>query len=389
MAPDMPAHTSKVEILNTFLEGHPAVKVINVQWVDLVGVVRSRIVPVPSFIHMIETRGYLGGSPADLVFPVDQEILPRLLDVVCLKGKVIPDLSSLRAAPHDSAKFGNAAVVYANIEEEDHGLDFDARDILARTVEGAEKEAGLKFLVGFELEFVLIEKDKKTFPSPNSVLSMAVANVTNRSRFWPFLNQCAVALTEAGIHVEQIIKEYSATQFEFALPPLPPLQAVDACIYAKETIRDIAYQHNMLATFYPSHGDESMASGQHIHISASPFTSKAKNFDPETFLGGLLSHIPALCAIGMPSHDSYVRTEAGHLGSGAYVGYGTNHRDMPVRLVTKDHWEVRANDGTANPYMMVSAIIAAGLDAKPLTHKDCSSKYLSPLGTRRKTSTRC
>ena len=365
---------SNVKLLDAFLEQHPSVQVVKLQNLDISATPRCRLIPIQTLIQLVRSDGVHpgSGSIADLLMPVNNEIGEFVMDFFTERAKIVPDLSTLRMAAHDSAKLGNTAIIFGNVEFR----DLDARTILAATVARAEREAGLEIIVGTELEFSFMKKDGVTVP-PDQELGLHNNALLSRSQYWPILNQITVALAEAGINVYEVHKEYAPSQFEIALPPNAPVEAVDVSLYAKEVIRDIAYQHGLIATFYPDPfaGDSNVKNGQHIHISAVPI-DHASDFDPDQFLGGLLSHIPALCAIGMPQIDSYSRAKSHVFGVGNYVAWGDNNREVPVRRVSKNHWELRCNDATSNTYAMVAAIIAAGLDKKPLAYKETTSKSL-------------
>jgi glutamine synthetase len=213
---------------------------------------------------------------------------------------------------------------------------------------------------------------------PAEAGSVGVAHTSKilRSKVWPLLNEVLQALGEAGIEVEQAVKEYGTSAYEVALSPLPPVEAVDAYAYATEVIKNIARKSGLTATFYPTpyEGETGQKSGQHIHISATS-TNKDKNWDPDTAMAGLLSHLPALTAIGLSQIDSYERVGTGKMCTGGLVGWGDNHRDMPVRRVTKNHWEIRINDATSNSYAMVAGVIGALLDPRPLKIEGATSKF--------------
>lgn len=360
--------SSQTHLLDAFLKRYPSAKVVKLQYIDLCGTVRCRLVPITSFAQLVRSDGIHPGtgSFADMLMPVNNDIWPAIMDHFTDRAQLIPDLSSLRMAAHDSGKLGNTAVVCCNVIYE----DVDPRPILAKTVSKAEKEVGLTFLIGLELEFSLLQKNE-LIPPPEQQLGLHNSSILDRSQYWPILNQITVALAEVGINIIELHKEYATSQFEIALPPLPPVEAVDTVVYVKETVKDIAWQHGLRATFYPDPftKDNPIKSGGHIHISANP-TKGNTNFDFKKFLGGLVSHVPALCAIGMAQVDSYSRAQEGLFGVGNFVGWGSNNREMPIRLITKNHWEIRFNDATSNPYAMVAAIIGAGLDAKPLEVKD-------------------
>jgi glutamine synthetase len=88
----------------------------------------------------------------------------------------------------------------------------------------------------------------------------------------------------------------------------------------------------------------------------------------EAFAAGVLAELPALVAIGSPSVPSYLRLIPSHW-AGAYACWGRENREAAVRFVTgmvgsratAANTEVKCFDQSANPYLVVGAVIAAGL----------------------------
>ena len=86
-------------------------------------------------------------------------------------------------------------------------------------------------------------------------------------------------------------------------------------------------------------------------------------------MAGILNHLPALVAITCPSFNSYRRLQPGNW-SGSYVCYGPDNREAAVRIAStfwgqeesSTNVELKACDNTANPYLALGAMIAAGLD---------------------------
>jgi glutamine synthetase len=361
---------SPESVVKKFLEAYPSVKIIIVQWIDICGVLRSRMLPVKSFLNLVTSESSLNCSPLDLALTSTEEIVPRFFDYFTDRGKIYPDLKSLKVAAHDGSGIGNIGIVYGNVEY----LNLDARLNLMKIVEKAEKEHGLKFLVGLEIEVCFLRVASLEPAGPGKP-GLGNSSYSHRSVIWPILNEAALALSEADIHIEQIIKEYGASQWEMALPPLPPLEAIDTYVYAREVIKNVAHKHGVVATFYPTPytGDKKQTTGQHIHISANPIQDSSE-WDPDCVMAGIISHIPALMAIGLSQVDSYLRVGAAVMCTGGYLGWGENHRDMPVRRITKNHWEIRTHDSTSNAYAMVAGIIAAALDPKPLQIKGAKGR---------------
>jgi glutamine synthetase len=85
------------------------------------------------------------------------------------------------------------------------------------------------------------------------------------------------------------------------------------------------------------------------------------------FLGGVIEHAPALLAVLAPTVNSYKRTAAVSTASGATwaprsATYGGNDRTHLVRVPDGNRVEIRVGDGSANPYLAMAAVLAAGLD---------------------------
>jgi len=133
-----------------------------------------------------------------------------------------------------------------------------------------------------------------------------------------------------------------------------------------------------VCTFMPKPFSNRTGSGMHMHLSLrnkdnpNLFLDKTDRrnlgLSPLAyhFLGGLLAHARALCALVAPSVNSYKRLVVGRTFSGstwapAYIAYGNNNRTAMVR-VPYGRLELRLSDSACNPYLGTAAVIAAGLD---------------------------
>ena len=88
-----------------------------------------------------------------------------------------------------------------------------------------------------------------------------------------------------------------------------------------------------------------------------------------SFIAGILTHLPALLAVTCPSVNSYLRL-APNTWSSAYTCWGPDNREAAVRVASpfkgrieaSTNIEVKAVDGSANPYLALGALVVAGLD---------------------------
>jgi glutamine synthetase len=98
---------------------------------------------------------------------------------------------------------------------------------------------------------------------------------------------------------------------------------------------------------------------------------RAMRPDPvsESFAAGILNRLPALLAIGAPSVASYLRLVPSHW-AGVYACWGLENRKAALRMITRSagssEWaanlEVKCLDLTANPYLLLAGLLAAGVD---------------------------
>ncbi|HSE09641.1 MAG TPA: glutamine synthetase, partial [Nocardioidaceae bacterium] len=184
------------------------------------------------------------------------------------------------------------------------------------------------------------------------------------------------ALAAQSVEVLQIHPEYAAGQFELSTVPVDPVQAADLVLLVRETIRAVTQRQGMAASFAPAVEAGVVGNGQHLHLSVHRDGINLMTGGPgpyglttegESFLAGVLEGMPALCGIGAPSVTSQVR-QVPSQWAGVYRCWGRENREAALRLITGSTGETRsaANveikcfDGSANPYLVVGAVLAVG-----------------------------
>lgn len=181
-------------------------------------------------------------------------------------------------------------------------------------------------------------------------------------------------------------------QYEIVLEPLPAVDAIHTLYSARQII-----QHVAELDWYPEKGDATIratfhaspipgtGNASHAHISlndryaGTPKAKSEKEMDELEmgFWAGVLEHLEAICAFGMPEAESYARVVEGHWTGGVWVAWGTQNREVPLRRIDdgSHRWEVRCLDGFANMYLAMAAVVAAGLDGvregKEMRINDC------------------
>lgn len=181
------------------------------------------------------------------------------------------------------------------------------------------------------------------------------------------------ALAHQHVRVVQIGSEYGSGQVEVNLHHELPLKAADDVLTLRETSRALARDAGLIATFMPKPYADTAGNGLHVHLSlwdqrgsedrSSGDGPHGISDELQAFIAGILAHAPAICGVGAPTVNSYKRLQPASWAP-AHVAYGPANRSALVRIpgATRPRVEFRAGDHTANPYLLLTAMIAAGID---------------------------
>lgn len=338
-----------------------------VQWIDWMGTMRSRC--IPALRHFQEeqlrfgiSRGNLGTLQNDHLTPVCNPV-----------GQIYvrPDMSSLRRM-HQGNLPGSTATLMASFEEADGSpVDLCPRSLLEKTVIALQDESAMQVLLGFEIEITFCRRTGKEvsnnhFEPLDTIYAWGTFADAQYTDSFPLILSIVHALQDIDIPIQQTHSESGAGQYEFVLPPLPPIQAIDTLIQAKQCIQQVAATHGLRATCHPQ-PFPGIGTACHANIS---FHGSENTSTLETrqmsLMAKVLAHLPALCAFTLPEAISYARVLDDGWTSGSWVAWGTQNREAPLRRIEalsgmSERWEVRCLDGLANMYLALYAIMAAGL----------------------------
>ena len=243
------------------------------------------------------------------------------------------------------------------------------RTFTRRMVERA-CDLGLSLRMGFEVEWALDRGEGESFRPA------AVGPGYGMDRLIEVSDYCRdllSALAAEAVDVGQLHPEYAPSQFELSLGAADPVAAADLLLLARHTIRAVTVRAGMRCSFAPVVAVGGVGSGCHLHASLARDGHTLMTGGPgphglfeeaEAFMAGVLDGLPALLAIGAPSVASYLRLVPQHW-SAPYRCWGRENREAGVRLAASGpdgNLEVKCIDGCANPYLLVGAVIALGLD---------------------------
>jgi glutamine synthetase len=190
-------------------------------------------------------------------------------------------------------------------------------------------------------------------------------------------NEMVSTMMDIGLKIELHHHEVAtAGQAEIGMRFDKLLNAADNSMKYKYVVKNVAHRNGKTATFMPKPMFGDNGSGMHVHQSLWK-SGKPLFFDKDGYgllsqtalyyIGGLLTHAPALLAFCAPSTNSYKRLVPGYEAPVNLV-FSSRNRSAAVRIpMYSDNpktkrIEFRPPDATSNPYLAFAAMLMAGLD---------------------------
>jgi glutamine synthetase len=257
-----------------------------------------------------------------------------------------------------------------------------SRTVLQRAVDRAAA-LGLGFQLGIETEFYLVRRDDGSVlpANPRDVLEKAAYDIVDLLENMPFMDEVVSYMNRLGWDVHSFDHEDSNSQFEFDFSYTDVMSMADRQTLWRMMMKMVARKHGFDVTLMPKPYSNRTGTGAHFNMSMIDLGSGRNAFgDPSDprgcgvsklayqFIGGLLSHAPAITAVAAPTVNSYKRliksgSMTGFTWAPIFRSYGGNNRTHMLRIpLTSARVESRAVDGTANPYLAAAAYLQAGLE---------------------------
>lgn len=287
--------------------------------------------------------------------------------------RLIPDPQTFRVLPYAP----HSAVALCDLVQLDHRPWGACPRSFARRMLAAAADQGFTIQAAFENEFSLVREQGDGYvPIDESHYGSSVGMGAAAE----IIDDLVGALDAQGLTVEQYHPELGHGQHEMSITHAPGVTACDNQLLFRETVRNVAQRHGVVASFAPKPFADQAGNGCHIHFSFWDAQGRhSRSYDPDGQLGlsllarhfvaGVLAHLPALLALTCPSVNSYRRLLPHHWSS-AFTCWGAENREASLRVPTT-YWgqeeattnvELKASDASANPYLALGGIVAAGLD---------------------------
>ena len=343
------------------------------QFVDIHGSPKVKLVPVSHFDDVIDTgAGFAGGAVWGLgQGPHSHDMLARV------------DIETYTPLPWKPgiARFASDLFV------DENPYPYCSRVNLKRVLADLNRE-GYNFYVGIEPEHFLVNRNEDGSISPwdsTDTLEKPCYDYKGMSVGMDYLKDMMDGLNELGWDCYQSDHEDANGQFEINFKFAEALVTADRWTFFKMMSAETAKRYGAIATYMAKPFSNLTGSAAHLHTHISDANSDENLFLDNSdqrglglsklayhFIGGIMEHAPALCAITSPTVNCFKRLQvgsaslygsnSGHTWTPAFISYGDNNRTQMIRTAGPGHIEDRTISAACNPYLTLAAYITAGLD---------------------------
>ena len=335
------------------------IKYFLISFVDLFGVLRSKLVPAQAIAEMQKNgAGFAGFATWLDMTPADTDMF------------AIPDPDSLIILPWNK----EVGWLASDLSMGGKPVKASPRVMLKDQIKQLSKK-NLKMKSGVECEYFLISQDGSGIADTKDIQSKPCYDQSALMRRYDLIKEICDCMIEMGWNPYQNDHEDANGQFEMNWNYDDCLVTADRHVFFKYMVKSLAEKHGLRATFMPKPFEKLTGNGCHAHVSL--WTEKTNKFMDRgdryglsrlayNFLGGIMKLAQPLSAFFNPTINSYRRINAPPTKSGASwspssISYSGNNRTHMIRIPDPGRFELRLMDGSANPYLLQAGVIAAGL----------------------------
>ncbi len=283
----------------------------------------------------------------------------------------MPDVTTFQLIPWRPDHLPVARMFCDILNPDQSPYEGSTRHALKRVLKKASDQ-GYTCYLGPELEYFYFSNDV----SPETLDKGGYYDGVPVDRATDIRRETVVALQKMGIEVEYSHHEVAPSQHEIALRYQEALTMADTVMTYRTTVKEIARQAGVYATFMPKPLGGENGSGMHVHQSLFKGGENAF-FDPSDkyylskigkhYVAGILMHAREIVAVTNQWINSYKRLVPGYEAP-VYVSWARRNRSAMVRVpmykpgkANATRMEFRAPDPACNPYLAFAVQIAAGL----------------------------
>lgn len=354
-----------LEDVRTLLKDH-AVAFLRLQFTDILGRTKNVEVPTSQFAKALAGEIMFDGSSVQGFTRIEEsDMLLR------------PDFATFLLLPPaiEGSVRGQVARLICDVHLPD-GAPFqgDPRWVLKRQIERLKALGFDDLFVGVEPEFYLFKRGADGSPTTITNDGAGYFDLAPVDRGEDARRDMVNALTDLGFEIEAAHHEVGPGQHEIDFKYADAIATADAIQTFRTVVKRIAMNHGLHATFMPKPVAGIAGSGMHTHLSIFKEGENAF-FDPGaeyqlsstalSWIAGLIEHAPGMVAITNPTVNSYKRITPGHEAP-TNIAWSVSNRSAMIRIPARrgngTRAELRMPDPSANPYLALAVMIAAGID---------------------------
>lgn len=358
--------TTNEDILRRIVE--EGIEFVSLQFTDIVGLVKSVTIPVSEMDTALGRGIWFDGSSVEGFARIAESDM-----------YLVPDLETFAVIPWNQQSSPTARLICDVYTPGGEPFAGDPRYVLKRAIKAAA-DKGWVYNCGPEPEFFLFRRDGDGH-AVNRPHDLGGYFDQSTDRGIEVRKEMSLALAALGIRVEASHHEVAPGQQEIDFRYTDALRAADNVVTFKVTLKEIARQHGLHATFMPKPVSGVNGSGMHVHQSlvhaetgenlfANPGDESLSGLSKlaHHFIAGQLRHAPGMSAVLAPLVNSYKRLVPGYEAP-VYISWGQINRSALIRVpqVQTDRpestrLELRCPDPSCNPYLAFAVMLHAGLD---------------------------
>lgn len=342
---------------------------------DIDGILRGKVIHIDKFESMLQ----LGAGFCNVVFGWDvadkcyenSKITGWHTGYPDVQAKI--DILTFRRIPWE-----NQLPFFLADFDNESGLDVCPRTLFKKVINDAD-EMGYRPVFAQEFEWFNFEKCseigstvdvKNLLPISSGMFGYSMTRPTLKQKYF---NQLFDQLAEFDVALEGLHTETGPGVYEAAIKYDDALVAADKAILFKNSVKEIASQNNIVASFMAKWNDKLPGCSGHIHQSVwrksdnrNLFYSENEELTPvlEAYMAGVLKCLPLILPMYAPTVNSYKRLQKGTWAPTA-ISWGRENRTTAVRVIDGSEKsariELRVPGADVNPYLAMAATLASGL----------------------------
>ncbi|MDU5109693.1 MAG: type I glutamate--ammonia ligase [Clostridium sp.] len=338
------------------------VKFIRLQFTDILGALKNVAITDKQLEKALNNQMMFDGSSISGFVRIEESDM-----------YLRPNLDSFVIFPWRPQQGKVARLICDIYTPEGDPFEGDPRNILRKVLNEAG-DLGYTMNVGPECEFFLLDTNEYGEPILKTQDKAGYFDLSPLDAGENVRRDISLILEDMGFEIEASHHEVAHGQNEIDFKYEDALTTADNIMTFKLVVKSISQRHGVYATFMPKPFFGINGSGMHINMSLNKDGKNAFVDENDklglsstaySFIAGLIKHVKGISAITNPLVNSYKRLVPGYEAP-VYIAWSAKNRSPLIRVpATRGNGtrvELRCPDPSANPYLVLACLLAAGLD---------------------------